>query len=252
MKALIFAAGYGTRLKPVTDQIPKALVPIGGKTLLEHTINRLIHFGFNDIIINVHHFAKQLVDYVESKKGFDAKISFSDETGFILDTGGGLLKTAWFFTDDTPFLVTNVDLVTNINLKKFYDFHLSSGGLVSLAVQSRESSRKFLFNQMDELSGWEDRKSGTRIITREMENYKPMSFNGMHVIDPVIFRLIQETGRFSIIDLYLRLSANERLLAYSADYFWMDVGKPGDLEKAEQLISDFNTPVNYPGLFTGL
>lgn len=229
---MIFAAGYGKRLKPLTDSIPKALVRVKNKTLLELTIERLHHFGFNDIIVNIHHFADQITGFVSSNSELNGKISFSDESSEILDTGGGLKKASWFFKDDQPFLVTNVDLITDIDLTAFYRFHLSSDALATIAVQDRAGSRKFLFNESFQLCGWKNEKTGETRMSRESGVCTSLSFNGMHIINPSIFNLIEEKGCFSIIDLYLRLSSLHRIQAYVDKYAWMDVGKPDDLMKA--------------------
>jgi NDP-sugar pyrophosphorylase family protein len=235
MKAMIFAAGLGTRLRPLTDNRPKALVEILGKTLLEIVINRLKNFGFNEIIINIHHFSEMMKEYLKSKNNFDIRIEISDETDLLLDTGGGLKKAAYFFDDGKPFLVHNVDVISNINLTDFYDFHLNSDSLATIAVKQRNTARMFLFDNEKTLVGWENNKTGEIKQVRNLTgNETRAAFSCMHIISPQIFNLIDEKGAFSIIDLYLRLAENQKIQAYF-DYesLWMDLGKPENIEEIE-------------------
>src|SRR5690606_32019928 len=154
MKAMIFAAGMGTRLKPLTDTIPKALVPVGGKPLLQHIIEKLKRFGFNEIIINIHHFGQQIIDFVQENNSFDIRIEFSDEREQLLDTGGGIKKAAWFFDDNKPFLVHNVDILSNIDLQELYHFHLKNNTIATLLCSIRQTSRYLLFDTDNHLRGW--------------------------------------------------------------------------------------------------
>lgn len=232
MKAMIFAAGLGTRLQPITNDKPKALVEVNNKTLLEIVIQRLQKFGFTEIIVNVHHFADQIIEYLKANDNFGMQIAISDESDKLLDTGGGLKKAKSFF-DDQPFLVHNVDIISDINLADLYKFHFNSKALSTVAVRNRVSSRYLLFNDNNLLSGWKNVKTGETIITREPEDeLKPLAFSGIHVIDPEIFVLMPDEEVFSIIDLYLTISRKEKILAYRDDNsFWQDVGKIEDLNK---------------------
>jgi NDP-sugar pyrophosphorylase family protein len=234
MKAMIFAAGLGRRLRPITDSKPKALAELNGVPLLEITIKRLIYFGFDDIIINVHHFSSLIVDFLRKNNNFGIAITFSDESDLLLDTGGGLKKAARFFNDKKPFLVHNVDVVSNIDLMLLYKSHLGHKSLATLAVMERESSRQLLVNAQYELCGWKNNKTHELKIARETDNYlKPVSFCGIHVISPELPGLINETGIFSITGLYLRLASNHiiKTLPFN-NSIWFDLGTSENLEKA--------------------
>jgi NDP-sugar pyrophosphorylase family protein len=238
MKAMIFAAGLGTRLQPLTNTMPKALVEVGGMPLLEFAVRRLKYFGFNDIIINIHHFGNRIVQFLKDKNNFNINISISDESDLLLDTGGGLKKASWFFNDNKPFLVYNVDIITDIDLIKLYDYHRLSNILATLAVSQRESGRAFLFNNEDVLCGWNNSKTGEEIIAINDNNLRRLPFCGIHIISPHIFDLITETGVFSIVNTYVRLAKDNIILAYEKhDVAWTDVGKPENLEQAENMIS---------------
>jgi NDP-sugar pyrophosphorylase family protein len=235
MKAMIFAAGLGTRLRPITNDRPKAMAEIRHTTLLEITIRRLIRFGFKDIIVNVHHFADLVTEFLASKKNFDINIQISDERDQLLDTGGGLKKAAWFFDDGEPFLVHNVDTITDVNLTDLYTFHKSKKALATLLVRHRPGSRFFLFDQEKRLCGWENVLTEEKVITvKTAVNPEQIAFSCLHIIDPAIFKFISETGSFSIIDVYLRLAKNHGIYGYIDDTsYWMDVGTPEKLKKAE-------------------
>jgi NDP-sugar pyrophosphorylase family protein len=235
MKAMILAAGLGTRLRPLTDGRPKALVEVGGKTLLEITIERLRSFGVTEIIVNVHHFAEMMVDYLLGRKNFGIRIEVSRED-VLLDTGGGLKKAAWFFLEkrsDEPFFLHNVDIVSTIDLSAMADVHRKSGALTTLAVEERQSSRQLLFDEAGLLCG---RRAG-RVVPDEIAQPKlqALAFSGIHVISPRFLQMITEQGVFSIIDTYLRLAgANEKIRAFRADeYYWRDLGKPENLQQAK-------------------
>jgi NDP-sugar pyrophosphorylase family protein len=232
MKAIIFAAGKGTRLKPFTDTIPKALVEINGVTLLETTIKKLILFGFNEIIINVHHFADQVIEFLKEKNNFGIRIEISDERDLLLDTGGGLKKASKFFDDNKPFLAHNVDIISNVNLKDMYEFHINSNVLATVAVKDRESQRYFLFNEAGILSGWGNTKTNEEIITRPKSTpLTKLAFSGIHVINPAIFSLMPEENVFSITNFYLNLSCLHNINAYKHDEtFWIDLGKVENLK----------------------
>ena len=236
MKALLLAAGLGTRLKPFTETKPKALFEVDGKTLLEHSIDHFKQYGIKDIIINVHHFSEQIIDYLKHNRNFDINISLSDETGQLLETGGGLKKAAWFFEDGKSFLVRNTDVLSDLDLNKLMDQHHKQQGLATLVVRERETLRYFLFDDEMRLCGWENKKSGKKIISREEPSdrgviernqvMKQLAFSGIQIIDPKIFNLITETGKFSLTDLYLRLSRSQVIYGYlDRESYWRDAGK---------------------------
>lgn len=238
MKAMIFAAGLGTRLKPFTETMPKALVPVGGVPMLELLLNHLKHNGFSRIIINVHHFAGQVVDFLEQNHNFGLDIAISHEEDLLLDTGGGLKKAAWFFDDQQPFLVQNVDVISDLDYQEMLRFHTQTQSLATLAVSERETSRYFLFDDTMQLSGWENIKTGEiKIIRESLQNIKPLAFSGIHMIDPRIFSLISNTGKFSIVDTYLQLGNQLKISGFKHDARnWADMGKPADLLKAERIL----------------
>jgi NDP-sugar pyrophosphorylase family protein len=241
MKAMILAAGLGTRLKPLTDTRPKALVELSGRTLLEITLTRLRTFGVTEFIINVHHFADQVTPYLKSHNNFGLRIEISREE-VLLDTGGGLKKAAWFFLEDPknldePFILHNVDVISTIDLSAMLQFHTENRALATLAVQSRDSGRQLLFNNDLQLCGRRiDNKDS--VISSEARNLSsplhPLAFSGIHIISPRLLPLLTEEGIFSIIPAYLRLSSHgEKILAFRSDqYYWRDLGRPSDLSQA--------------------
>ena len=235
---MIFAAGLGTRLRPLTDTRPKALVELSGRTLLEITLSRLRTFGVTEVIINVHHFAAMVIDYLRSNKNFGMRIEISRED-VLLDTGGGLKKAAWFFLEDPtrldePFLLHNVDVFSNIDLRSMLQFHKENHALATLAVQSRETSRPLLFDAHLQLCGRRAGRDHEPEIVRPSAHLDPLAFSGIHVISPRLLPMLTEEGVFSIIPAYLRLAAQgEKILAFRADqYYWRDLGKPADLAQA--------------------
>ncbi len=235
MKAMILAAGLGTRLKPLTDQTPKALVKVYDVPLLEIQIRRLIYFGYDEIIINVHHFKNQVESFLAKKNNFGISIKISDESDELLETGGGLMKAAWLLTGKDPFLLINVDVLTNLDLNNLYKNHLQSNSLATLAVLNRTSSRYLLFNDSNTLCGWRDDNTNREIISRKANGgYTRLAFSGIHMINPEIFSLITETGKFSIITSYLNL-AQEHIIngCRHDDTFWLDAGKPEAFNKLE-------------------
>lgn len=270
MRAMILAAGLGTRLRPLTDSTPKALVELGGRTLLEITIARLKSFHVAEIIINTHHFSDQVVAYLQSKNNFDVNITISCEDE-LLDTGGGLQKAAWFFTKDParldePFLLHNVDILTNIDLFAMQKVHAAQNAAVTLAVQSRDTSRPLLFDSQNQLAGrisgrgalpelvrpsaWQQgslspaAQSSTQDTSAFLpktatkpasaaEGLHPLAFSGIHLISPRLLPQITESGIFSIIPTYLRLAATQTIRSFRADqYYWRDLGRPADLTQA--------------------
>ncbi len=237
MKAMIFAAGLGTRLAPLTNDRPKAMVEVGGMPLLEICIRRLIRYGFTDIVVNVHHFADLIIDFLRDKNNFGINIKISDEREMLLETGGGLKKVAWFFDDNEPFLVCNVDILTNLDLRKLYDTHCASWAIATLATRTRDTSRYLLFDKKNTLQGWKNMKTGeVRLPSNSTAELTPFAFSGIHVINPAIFDMMREEGKFSIIETYLNLVPNHTLKAYPHDDdIWLDVGKPESLAKAEEI-----------------
>lgn len=236
MKAMIFAAGLGTRLKPLTDNKPKALVEIRDYPLLEIAVRKLKYFGFDEIIVNTHHFSESIINYLETKQNFGISMVVSDESRQLLGTGGGLKKASWFFNDGKPFLVYNVDVLTDLDLSNFYEEHLKFGGIVSLAVRQRKSSRYLLFNLENKLSGWKNTDEDEEIIKRNDKPLISFGFSGIHIIDPLIFNLMPAEKEFSIIDLYLNLAKDNDICAYrDDDSIWIDVGKKENLIEAEKI-----------------
>ena len=241
MQAMILAAGLGTRLKPITDELPKALVEVNGKTLLEIAIRNLIENDFRRIIINVHHFADKVKDFI-NKNTFAADIFISDESDLLLDTGGGI-KHAQKFYDNSPILVHNVDIISNLNLKEFYQFHLSDDALASLVVSNRESNRYLLFNDDNVLCGWQDVKKDEKIIVRDELKLNQLAFSGIHILNPHLIESFPKEQVFSVIKAYLKIAATEDIHAYiTNDLKWIDVGKIDSLEKAGELYKSLIQP----------
>jgi NDP-sugar pyrophosphorylase family protein len=237
MKAMVLAAGLGTRLRPLTDTRPKALVELGGRTLLEITLARLRSFGVRDVIVNVHHFADMMMDYLKSHANFGMNVHVSRED-VLLDTGGGLKQAAWFFLEDAhsaePFFLHNVDVISEIDLLQMVEAHSQSGALVTLAVHNRKTSRYLLFDGHLNLCGRRTPEGDE--IARSTASLQPLAFSGIHVISPRLLTQIKEEGSFSIIDTYLRLAREgEKISGFSADgFYWRDLGKRQDLEQAEK------------------
>lgn len=235
MKAMILAAGLGTRLRPLTDTRPKALVEISGRTLLEITLTRLRKFGVHEIIINVHHFADMIVDYLKANQNFGMTIEVSRED-VLLDTGGGLKKAAWFFKNDQdPFILHNVDVISTIDLDRVMRSHVARNAVATLAVQERKSSRYLLFDQQFQLCGRKIGENSPEIV-HPSANLHPEAFSGVHVISPRLLPMITEEGVFPIIDCYLRLAREgKKILSFSVDqYYWRDLGKLESVEKAAE------------------
>jgi len=239
MKAMVLAAGLGTRLRPLTNDRPKALVEVAGRPLLEITLRRLREYDIRDVIINVHHFPDMIVDYLQRFGNFGMHIEISREE-VLLDTGGGLKKASWFFLEppgeNEPFLLHNVDVLSSINFERMLEFHRGQNALATLAVQQRETSRLLLFDEDDQLCG---RKTGP---THEVEVVHPapsmqeLAFSGIHVISPRLLSMLTERDAFSIIPAYLRLAAQgEKICAFHADdYYWRDLGKAENIASAER------------------
>ncbi len=244
MKAMILAAGLGTRLRPLTNDRPKALVTVAGRTLLEMTLARLRSFGVREVIVNAHHYAEMIVDYLTANQDFGMRIEVSRED-VLLDTGGGLKKAAWFFLEagassDAPFLVHNVDVLSNIDLAGMMRFHAEHNALATLAVQGRETSRYLLFDQQGQLCGRRRGRDAESELIRPTQQVQALAFSGIHVLSPRIFAKLEEEGAFSIINAYLRLAAQgEKILAFRADgAYWRDLGRPENLLEAERDVAN--------------
>jgi MurNAc alpha-1-phosphate uridylyltransferase len=236
MKAMIFAAGMGTRLKPFTENHPKALAVVNNIPLLQRNIEYLKSFGINEFVINVHHFPEQITTFLNKNNNFNSKITISDESDALLETGGGLKKAATYLKGSEPFLVMNVDMLTNLDLGKMITFHKHSNAFATLAVTARTTSRYFLFNNKEELCGWQNTKTGEKKIKRSEANLTPKAFSGIHIIEPVIFDLMKQEGKFSMVDVYLDLCNQQTIKGYdhSSDLL-IDVGKPESVIQAEEL-----------------
>ncbi len=245
MKAMIFAAGLGTRLRPLTDTMPKALVPLNEKTLLQYQIEKLREVGIRDIIINVHHFPEQIVAYLEANNNFGCNIAISDESKQLLETGGGLRKAEWFFQASSieyqdSFLVCNVDILSNIDLKALIAAH-NLKDIATVVVSPRETQRYLLFDADKRMQGWTNIKTGeVKPVSFEYQassiEYQTLAFSGMQILSPRIFQYMEAfPEKFSLIDLYVQLCQEESIRAYvPTDYRMMDVGKIDHLHEAEQ------------------
>ena len=240
MKAMIFAAGLGTRLKPLTDTMPKAMVPVAGKPLLQHVIEKLIHFGFEEIIVNVHHFPDQIIDYLRLNNNFGIRIEVSDERDFLLDTGGGIRKAAAFFDDNKPFLVHNVDILSNVDLTKLYSSHLTSDALATLVVSKRDTYRYLLFDKQLNLHGWINEKSGETkpVGFSNSPDFNKLAFSGIQILSPEVFDLMQKyETKFPIMDFYLENARTSCIRGFVPEEFRMiDVGKLNVLDDAEKFL----------------
>ena len=245
MKALIFAAGLGTRLKPLTDTIPKALIPIAGIPLLEHVLLKLKAAGFNEIIVNVHHFPDQIIDFLKSKNNFDIRIEVSDERNLLLDTGGGIKNTAWFFDDGKPFLVHNVDILSNVDLNELYNEHIQSNSLATLVVSKRDTFRYLLFNKDNRLCGWINEKTGETKPVKfdDISGFNKLAFAGIQMLSPLAFELMKNLElKFPVMDFYLSNVQNHNIKGFIPTNLQMlDVGKLDVLDKAEQFIKTSQT-----------
>lgn len=234
MKALIFAAGKGTRLKPFTDHHPKALAKVNGMTLLERNISYLKGFGINDFVINIHHFGDQIVQFLKENNNFNCKIEVSDETGELLETGGGLVFAKKFLNHGEDFLIMNADILTDINISEFVKYHKEIKDFVTLAVSDRESSRKLLFNEDLVLRGWLNVQTGEQRLAEFNKGFKPLAFSGVHCINPIIFDKIKRTGKFSVMEEYLDLMHTEKIHGYVHRNILIDVGRPESVVEAEK------------------
>lgn len=237
MKAMIFAAGLGTRFKPWTDKHPKALALVNGKSLLQRNIEYLQQYDIRDVVVNVHHFADQIREAIEKNRGWGSQILISDESDEVLETGGGLLKARNLLGDDT-FLTINVDILTEVNLKYFLAHHQQQNALISLAVSERQSSRYLLFNKYNRLVGWRNTKTGDERIVIQAKDMFEKAYSGLALFEPSVFDLIRFTGKFSLIDVYLDLAPANKIAAFDhTGEKLLDVGKPESVAQAEQMFA---------------
>jgi NDP-sugar pyrophosphorylase family protein len=244
MKTMIFAAGLGTRLKPLTDAVPKALIPINGIPLLQHLILKLKQEGFTEIIVNVHHFADQIIDFLNENHHFGIRIEISDERDALLDTGGGIRKAAWFLDDGMPFLVHNVDILSNVDLQALYQHHLKTDSLATLVVSRRATFRYLMFDKNKQLQGWINEKTCETKpeMLYNLQLYDKLAFAGIQVLSPLALDLLmcRET-KFPIMDFYLSEMNNHKIYGYEpAGLKLIDVGKLDSLPKAEKLIRELS------------
>ena len=244
MKAMIFAAGLGSRLKPLTDTMPKALVPVAGCPMLEHVILKLKASGFTEIVINIHHFGEQIIDFLKTNNDFGLTIHISDDRDRLLDTGGGIRKARLFFENSgEPFLVHNVDILSDMNLKELYDFHMQSGSVATLLASRRTTSRYLLFDTERKLRGWINKDTGQvkpEGFHYDESLYREYAFSGIHVFSPAVFRLMEAPrweGKFSIMDFYLATCGQTDYSGYLAEKLELiDIGKPETLARAEEFV----------------
>jgi NDP-sugar pyrophosphorylase family protein len=236
-RAMILAAGLGTRFKPWTDLHPKALAVVNGKSLLQRNIEYLQSYGIRDIVVNVHHFAEQIVEALAINEGWGSRYIISDETAAVLETGGGL-KKARPFLEDAPFVLMNVDILTDMDMAAMIRDHFLHGPLATLAVTNRTTSRYFLFDTKDELCGWRNVKTGQERMATPAAVSTQKAFSGIHVIDPSIFPIMTMEGKFSMVDVYLDLAAGHSIRGHDHSHSRLvDVGKPESAEQAERLFA---------------
>jgi N-acetyl-alpha-D-muramate 1-phosphate uridylyltransferase len=235
MKAMIFAAGLGTRFKPWTDQHPKALAVVNGKNLLQRNIEYLQQYDIKDVVVNVHHFPEQILDAIEKNKGWGSNVIISDEADELLDTGGGLLKARKHLQDDT-FVTINVDILTEINLKYFLAKHQQENSLITVAISDRKTSRYLLFNKYNRLIGWRNTKTGDEKIVIKAKDVFEKAYSGIAIFEPSVFDLIRLKGKFSLIDVYLTIAPENKIAGFDhSGEKLIDVGKPDSVEQAEKL-----------------
>ena len=238
MKAMIFSAGMGTRFKPWTNEHPKALAMVNGRSLLQRNVEYLQHYGIRDLIINAHHFAGQLIQAIEVNKGWGSNITISDESGELLETGGGLVKARPYLEGGEPFITLNADILTDLDLNKLLEFHRQKKPLISLGVTNRQSSRYFLFDENDRLCGWRNIKTHEEKIAIGQSSLVHKAYSCVAVFQAQVFSLIRQTGKFSLTETYLDLAKNNLILGYdhSGDKL-VDVGKSEMIPIAEKLFN---------------
>lgn len=232
---MIFAAGLGTRFKPFTDAHPKALAPVNGKSLLQRNIEYLQQYGITEVVVNVHHFAEQIIKAVKENDGWGSHIIISDETSEVLETGGGLLKAKTILETNEPFLTINADILTNLNIDRLLDYHKQQKALISFGVTARKTSRYFLFDEKDQLCGWRNTQTGEERIAISKPGLIEKAYSCVVVFEPAVFSLIRQRGKFSLVDVYLSLAAQQKIMGYdhTGDVL-VDVGKPESVAIAEK------------------
>ncbi len=239
MKAMILAAGLGTRLKPWTDSYPKALAEVKGKSLLQRNIEYLSGFGIIDVIVNVHHFAEQVINAVQENNGWGSNVVISDESNEVLETGGGLKKAAWFFEGENDFVMMNADVLTNLDLQKMINVHQSGKALATLATRQRQTSRYLVFDDANRLCGWKNIKTGEirpkpQFLGVASKNVSLRAFSGIQILSTTILPLISQQGKFSMIDVYLSLCGDHLVQSFDhSSGSFIDVGKPESLVQAQ-------------------
>lgn len=235
--AMLFCAGLGTRFKPWTDQHPKALAVVNGKTLLQRNIEYLQQYDITDVVVNVHHFPEQIIDEIEKNDGWGSTITISDESHELLDTGGGLLKAKHLLFRDT-IIALNVDILTEINLRDFLTHHQQENALITVAVSDRTTSRYLLFNKYNRLIGWRNKKKDSTKIVIEAKDIFEKAYSGLAIFQPEALDLISLRGKFSLIDAYLQLAQQNKIAAYDhTGERWIDVGKPESVQMAEEMFA---------------
>lgn len=244
MKAMVFAAGLGTRLRPLTNDMPKALVPLHGVPMLERVIRNIISCGITDVVVNIHHFGNQIIEFLAKNNNFGINITISDERNLLLDTGGGILRAQSLLDGDEPFLVHNADIFTDINLNDIISHHINSDADVTLLVKQRATQRYLVFNPHWRMQGW------TNIATGEVKpstltidaTHQLMAFGGIHVISPSIFPALKQFAtepKFSIMPFYIANCSKLNIQGYCPNgYNWFDIGKIETLHQAETFIEN--------------
>ncbi len=237
MNALIFAAGLGTRLAHITKEKPKALVEVAGKPMLQHAIEKVISIGVTRIVINVHHLAQSIIDYISTLNYPNTELLISDERSQLLETGGGLLHASPHFIKGKPIIIYNSDVITGVDLNKMYQYHQEKGGIATLMVKDRPTSRYFIFDEEMRLSGWENISSKEQRITRNIENTSLYAFSGIHIINPELITKLGKKRKFSITNGYLDISNQEKIYGWKEwDEYWFDVGTPEKLQTANDFL----------------
>ena len=235
LKAMIFAAGLGTRFKPWTDKHPKALAIVNGKSLLQRNVEYLQHYGITEVVVNVHHFADQIIAAIEKAKGWGSHIVISDETEAVLETGGGILAAKEHLKDST-FLTINADILTDLNLKAFLSFHQQENATISLAVTGRETTRYLLFNEYNRLCGWRNTDPLRERISVQADQYIQKGYSGIALFEPTVFNAITQTGKFSLIDVYLSMAPGHKIAGYDhTESKVIDVGRTESVALAESM-----------------
>jgi NDP-sugar pyrophosphorylase family protein len=239
MKAMIFAAGLGTRFKPWTDEHPKALAIVNNKSLLQRNVEYLQQYGITEVVVNVHHFANQIIEAVAENNGWGSHIVISDERNEVLETGGGLLKARTLLQSDEPFITLNADILTDLSISDLLSFHQQKESLISFGISNRKSSRNFLFDNNNRLCGWENNQTGEQKISIDNQSLHPMAYSCVAIFEQRVFDLIPQRGKFSLTESYLSLAANHLIMGYdhTGDKF-IDVGKPESVAVAEEMFKE--------------